>query len=179
MGKRKGHLAVVDDDMTEDEDLDEEFEDEDEEEDDEDLDDLEDDEDEDEEEEAKAPAPPKKRAGSKRTPAPVAEADDDDDDDEDFEEALGSSNAGVPNTPSARPALGALNDDQLVIELTDLIVQGDDSEMTTILVPVFTGPRGGKIAKQLVREARDRAIARIKRVANVAQVNIDTFSDDD
>lgn len=167
MPKRHGNLAVVEDDMTDVDD--DEFE-------------LDDDDDlEDEEEEASAPPPKPARKGSKRTPAPVAE-DEDDDDDEDFEEALGNAMAqrlGAQNEPSRTPALRNLTDDQLVIELTELIMQGDDSEMTSILIPMFTGPRGPKIAKKLVREARDRAIAKMKRVADVACVNIETFTDDD
>lgn len=160
MSKRKGNLAVVDNDIVEDDD---DFEDEDEYEDEED------------EEVTEAPRPP--RPGSKRTPVATGDEEAEDEvpeEEEDFEQVLAE-----PNTPSRTPVLRSITDDQLVLELTDLLTQGDDSEMTSILVPVFTGPRGGKIAKQLVREARDHAIAKIKRVANVAQVNIDTFSDDD
>lgn len=182
MPKRKGTLALVEDededfdldDLEDDEEEDDALED-DLDEEDEDDDALEDDEEEDEDEDeevAEAPKP-KKRKGSKRSPvappSPVVEEDD-----EDFAQALG-----VPNEPSRTPALRNLTDDALVIELTDLIMQGDDSEMTSILVPMFQGPRGPKIAKKLVREARDRAIAKIKRVADVATVNIDTFNDDD
>lgn len=150
MGKRKGNLAVVADDMIDDDDFEDDYEGDDEEDEEEDI--------------GGAPRPP--RPGSKRTPVLT-----DEDEEEDFEKVLAE--------PSRVPSLRNLTDDQFVLELTDLLTQGDDSEMTSILTPVFTGPRGGKIAKQLVREARDRAIAKIKRVANVAQVNIDTFSDND
>jgi hypothetical protein len=149
MGKRKGNLAVVED--VEDDDFEDDFED-------------------DEEEEVETARPP--RPGSKRTPA-AEDEDDDEEEEEDFETALAA-----PTTAKVLPTPRGLTDDQLVIELTDLIMQGDDSEMTSILIPIFTGRRGGKIAKQLVRESRDRAIAKIKRVANVAQVNIDTFDED-
>lgn len=149
----RAKLAVVGDDMDEDE-FEDEF----------DLDD--------EEEEVVAT---KQRKGSNRTPSD----DDDDDDEEDFDEAAGTAVLpALDPLPPRQMSLGALTDDQLVLELTELLLQGDDSEMTSILVPMFTGPRGGKVAKQLVREARDRVIARVKRVANVCQVNIDTFDDD-
>ena len=164
--KMKPELA--DDDFDEDEFLDEE-------EDDLDEDQLESLLDEEEDEPAA-----KVRPGSKRTPAPdpskkvrVA-TDEDEDEDEDFEQALGRA-----NEPSKSPGLKPLDDDQLVIELTDLILQGEDNEMVSILHHVITGLRGPKVAKQLVREARDRAIAKIRRVANVAQVTIDFLGKDD
>lgn len=157
-----------------DDDLDEFFDDEDEDElDEEEVESLLDEEDTEEEE----PEPPKKkREGSKRTPAPAQKVRvaTEEDEDEDFDQAVGN-----PNTLSKSPALKPLDDDQLVMELADLILQGDDNEMVTVLHSTITGLRGGKVAKQLVREARDRAIAKIKRVANVAQLTIDYLSKDD
>ena len=128
-----------------------------------------------EDEEEEAPRPKKKTKAKKAAP-PSDDFDNDDGVDlaETFTQAVGA-----PREASSSPVMRDLTDDALVLELTELLVQGDDSEMTTVLVPTFTGPRGGKIAKKLIREARDRAIAKLKRVADVACVNIDTFLDED
>jgi hypothetical protein len=70
-------------------------------------------------------------------------------------------------------------DEQAVTELTDMILAGNNDEIIAYLQPFYTGTLGPKWAKQLLRDARDRAKAKIVRVHGLAIVRIDELTKGD
>jgi len=61
--------------------------------------------------------------------------------------------------------------------LTDLMLQGESDKLVHELAPYCSGNNEIKKAKQLLREARDRAKARITRLAGVAALTLDELKD--
>jgi len=66
-----------------------------------------------------------------------------------------------------------------VDEITELMIEGDTDKIVRELVQYCADNNGIKLAKQLLREARDRAKARITRIAGVVSVHLDELKEED
>ncbi len=66
-----------------------------------------------------------------------------------------------------------------VDEITELMLDGDSDKILRELVQYCADNSGIKKAKQLLREARDRAKARVTRIAGVVSVMLDELKEED
>jgi len=66
-----------------------------------------------------------------------------------------------------------------VDEITELMMEGNTDQIMRELVPYCADNSGIKTAKQLLREARDRAKARVTRIAGVVSVMLDELKEED
>lgn len=142
----------------------------------EDEDDLFEDEDEDEDdEEGLAPALRKKPSKADAPVEEEAEEEEEDDLDAEFDEESQKrrDKQVVTNFLEKRKSAESSS----VEALTDLMLQGESDKLVHELAPYCSGNNEIKKAKQLLREARDRAKARITRLAGVAALTLDELKD--
>jgi len=180
--KRYDDDEIDEDELDEDEEEEEEY-------DEDDLDDLDDDDDDDEEDDESMAAPLRKprKKSAVSPPAPTEEEDLDDPDDdleddleddldEEFDEEIKKrrDKQVVDNFLNKRKNKEASS----VSTITDLLLQGESDKIVHELSSYCSGNNEIKKAKQLLREARDRAKARIVRLAGVASLTLDELKDE-
>jgi hypothetical protein len=85
----------------------------------------------------------------------------------------------VVNKPKPKIVTPKDKESEAVEAIEKLPLEGDQNAIVTALHPFCTHNNGIKAAKQLLRDARDRAKSRVTRISGIVNIILDEFKDPD